>query len=286
MGITAPTLSIVQAHANGISISWTALSGTDQYEIQAAKHGARWQTVLYAVPAVTQVNVLDLDLSTRYRFRVRGQAGDENGEWSNTARESTFEFVGGQTLSDRVTGLTATVTGTSVALSWLAPISGAYGYDIQRRVSTSSIYTTIRTSHRSTSFTDNVDAGIYVYRVYPVDRNGAGSFVNADTVSATVTATLPPAIPTGITVNPIDNDSITVSWNASARASTYNIQYRVAGTSSWTAGPTGVTITSATVNGLNPNTIYNFQVRAVNTGGSSAWSSTCLLYTSPSPRDS
>ena len=113
-----------------------------------------------------------------------------------------------------------------------------------------------------------------MYRVYPVDRNGAGSFVNADTVSATVTATLPPAIPTGITVNPIDNDSITVSWNASARASTYNIQYRVAGTSSWTAGPTGVTITSATVNGHNPNTIYNFQVRAVNTGGSSAWSST------------
>ena len=275
MTIPAPTLSIVQAHANGISISWTALSDIDQYEIQAAKHGARWQTVLYAVPAVTQVNVSGLDLSTRYRFRVRGQAGDENGEWSNTARESTFEFVGGQTLSDRVTGLTSRVSRATVSLSWLSPINGAASYSVARRPSTSQVYTTLSSTVTARTYTDNVDAGTYVYRVTPQSRGGVGLFANAATVTVTVTARLAPDAPTGVTGRGIDQDSITVSWTASARATSYNVQYRIFGAMDWIAGPTGVTGTSATVNGLPfDNSLYDFQVRAVNSGGLSAWSAT------------
>jgi hypothetical protein len=50
--------------------------------------------------------------------------------------------------------------------------------------------------------------------------------------------------------------------------SSYTIQYRVAGNATWSTFATGVTASTATVIGLIPATTYEFQVYAMNGGGS------------------
>jgi len=64
---------------------------------------------------------------------------------------------------------------------------------------------------------------------------------------------------------------MSLTWNASAGATEYVIQYRKSGDTTWTSGQT-VTTNTATVGSLLADTNYEFQVRAKNTGGESAWS--------------
>ena len=63
-----------------------------------------------------------------------------------------------------------------------------------------------------------------------------------------------------------------LSWSAANRAVDYEIQYRVVGAPSWETPTVTTVLTSTTVTGLANGSTYEFQVRATNTGGVSAWS--------------
>lgn len=89
-----------------------------------------------------------------------------------------------------------------------------------------------------------------------------------------------PAVPTGLTTSDIQSDSITIIWNAVAGADSYDIQFREQG-QGWT-DYTGETGTSRQFTGLNSSTIYEFQVRATNTAGSSDYTATESATTSTS----
>src|SRR5205823_10789197 len=61
-----------------------------------------------------------------------------------------------------------------------------------------------------------------------------------------------------------------VSWNSSSGATTYTVQYRVQGTSTWSTR-SAVAGTTDTVTGLADGTTYEVQVKASNANGDSAW---------------
>jgi hypothetical protein len=67
------------------------------------------------------------------------------------------------------------------------------------------------------------------------------------------------------------------SWSAVPGAVSYNVQYRIAGTTTWTTGTT--TTTSLNIAGLTANTKYEWQVQAVCTGGNSSFT-TSTTFTS------
>jgi Fibronectin type III domain len=91
---------------------------------------------------------------------------------------------------------------------------------------------------------------------------------------AGTTTAPPPSVPgqvTGLTAGNPTASTVALTWTAPTSGSGiigYTIQYRVTGTTSWSGFATGITATSASVSGLAAGTAYDFQVYAVNAGGS------------------
>ena len=79
-------------------------------------------------------------------------------------------------------------------------------------------------------------------------------------VSRTTDPPTAPA-PTGLRATASTETSVSLSWNAVTDAHYYKVEYRRSSSSSWLHA--GYTFgTSRTVSGLDPNTPYEFQVRA------------------------
>ena len=70
--------------------------------------------------------------------------------------------------------------------------------------------------------------------------------------------------------------SLDVSWTAPTNTGPYitgyDLQYRAGTSGSFTAGPQGVTGTSAAIGNLQAGTSYQVQVRATNAVGDGGWS--------------
>jgi Fibronectin type III domain len=101
-----------------------------------------------------------------------------------------------------------------------------------------------------------------------------GSFVYALVAGPGGNSANPPAVPgqvTGLGAGSPTTSSILLSWsapNSGGAADSYTVQYRISGTSAWTIFSFGLSVTSETVTGLAAGSAYEFQVSAVNSGGS------------------
>lgn len=76
-------------------------------------------------------------------------------------------------------------------------------------------------------------------------------------------------VPTGIVASGINMDSATVNWNAASDS--YDLRYRVVGSSTWTT-ITGLTSTTYNITGLTAETDYEVQVQAYCNSNSSGYS--------------
>jgi chitinase len=158
------------------------------------------------------------------------------------------------------TGLTATVNSSSqITVTWSAS-SGATSYDLQvdgvQKTSVSSPY---------------VDSGLAANSVHTFAvraDNSAGDSAFSSLVSATTQSTttpVPPATPTGLAATANSSSQITVTWNASSGATSYDLQ--VDG-----AQKTGVS-SPYVDSGLAASSVHTFAVRADDSAGDSAFSS-------------
>jgi hypothetical protein len=81
---------------------------------------------------------------------------------------------------------------------------------------------------------------------------------------------LPCATPTGLSTTNITSTKATVNWSAVTGGTKYNVQYRVAGTTTWLTKNT--TSLSTILSGLTPSTTYKWRVRTACNSDSSAYS--------------
>ena len=105
---------------------------------------------------------------------------------------------------------------------------------------------------------------------------------DSDTVAVTITVTdvgEPPAAPAAPSVSATSDSatSLDVSWTALPNTgrpaiTSYDLQYRIGDSGSFTAGPQNVTGTNATITGLTASTSYEVQVCATNADGNGDWS--------------
>ena len=84
--------------------------------------------------------------------------------------------------------------------------------------------------------------------------------------------------PTGVTASNVTFDSATVSWTA-VPAATYDVRYRVSGTSSWTTVASGTA--SIGLTGLSQLTSYEVQVRSKCDDGTTSSYSSSTTFTTP-----
>ena len=104
-----------------------------------------------------------------------------------------------------------------------------------------------------------------------VDEDSEGRLPDVDTAQrddvveeeggATGSAANAPA-PTGLRVTSDTDDSVSLSWNAVTDAGAYKVEYRRSGSISWLHAGYVYSSTSDTVDGLDCDTSYDFQVRA------------------------
>jgi len=87
------------------------------------------------------------------------------------------------------------------------------------------------------------------------------------------------AVPTAIFVNMITSSSAKINWTAVAGATKYQIQYRPVGGGAWLKK--NATTISKNLTGLLPNTVYQYKVKTICDGSSSAFSPIANFTTLP-----
>ena len=121
-------------------------------------------------------------------------------------------------------------------------------------------------SYNLTGLTANTG---YTFRAF-ITFNGQTVYGDEMTFTTLEQGVEPCDVPTGVTATNITGEGATITWDANANVSSWNIQY----------GPQGGQLTSATtstnsyvITGLTPSTTYNVQVQAVCDGNNASdWS--------------
>ena len=103
-----------------------------------------------------------------------------------------------------------------------------------------------------------------------------GAYARGETEDYTVfindTSTVPPPVPSGLSVSNITNASATFTWTPDISAASYHLRYKKTTETTWTIAP--VNVTSITVPALSSSTAYNFSCEAVGSIGPSGYGAT------------
>jgi fibronectin type 3 domain-containing protein len=249
VGVTGTALSETQ-----ITVSWNAVSGASTYRLYRAGDSGGPFTILTIITAPdTTYTDASLNPVTEYFYKVSAVNGIGEGGQSETASAVT-RIPPPDTVS------AAPDSAASIAVSW-SQVNTAINYKVYRcSTGENGPYELVATIP-GLSYSDTIsDTGLrYYYKVSAVNVNGESSL----SVHASAGFVFPES-PSSLTAVPLSATSLTISWNPSPGASSYNLYH-----SNTTA--TGTYNLLATVNdtnythtGLTVNTDYFYRVSAVN----------------------
>ena len=185
---------------------------------------------------------------------------------------------GGGNTCDTPTGLNSSnVNNNTATISWNAA-TGAQNYDLQYRTQGTSSWTTQSningTSHNLSSLNNCTTYEARV-RTNCASQNSTYS----SSISFTTTGCASPCnTPAGLNSNNVNNNTATISWNATTGAQNYDLQYRTQGASSWTT-QSNINATSYNLSGLDNCTIYEARVRTNCASQNSTYSSSISFTT-------
>ena len=252
-----PSLSATDG-TESVRFSWSAPgnggSAITGYVFQSREVGAQsWTTV---------------NLGAGVASRTVSGTGDIQARVAAVNAVGTGSYSSARTASsglDQATGLSGTGSGTSVSWDWGA-VSGADEYRLETRQGSGSWSGAVTTSTSRT--TSGHTAGTAVQgRVRGQKDDVSGDYSNIVTVAIVPAA---PGNPTLTRPNSIGR--VTASWsapgNGGSAITSYDVQYRTPGSSSWTlvSGRTGTSYS------FNRTSQTEFRVRANNAVGSGSWS--------------
>ncbi len=160
---------------------------------------------------------------------------------------------------------TVTVTETQPSGLMLVSMAGM-GWTCATNTCTRSDVLNRGGSYPAITVTVNVAANATSPQVNQVSVSGGGSATASATDSTTIIVT--PAAPTGLLATAY-NAEISLSWNSSSGATSYNVLRSTTGGGPYTTIASGVTSTSFTDTGVTNNTTYYYVVQAVNAAGTS-----------------
>ncbi|HMX86930.1 MAG: fibronectin type III domain-containing protein [Saprospiraceae bacterium] len=166
------------------------------------------------------------------------------------------------------------ITNTSAKASWNA-VSGANSYDFEYKLSTAQTWTVVNVT--VTNYTmSNLSAGTTYNTRVKAKCTGGNSSYSAQ-INFTTTGGSSCGTPTNFKVSNVTSNSANASWTAVTGALSYNFQYKLSTSQTWSQA--NVTVTSVNLTGLAPSTSYDVRVQAVCTSGNSAFTSTITFVT-------
>jgi fibronectin type 3 domain-containing protein len=260
---TTPAGVTATVSGTSVALAWTAstdnvgVTGYSVYRGTSAAFAPSAANLIATTAGNTYNDASSLAPGTYYYEVVASDAAG-NASGASSAASATIPPAGDTTPPTAPTNVVATVTGTSVGLTWAASTDnvGVTGYNIYRGSVagfTPSAATKAGSTTGATSFTDSgVAAGTYYYEVVAMDAAS-----NASAPSAAVSATVAPTSvnPVVLTVNPTEDTYVaqsapTTNYGANTQLSSSGSS--TAGSSSYLrfsipAAPTGTTLTGATI---------------------------------------
>lgn len=262
--LVAPTgLAPTATTTTSVTLAWNAVSGVGiTYQVQDRITGASTFSNAGSSVTSTSTTITGLTPGVSYDFAVEAENSSGVGPLSSPVTVSTTGTVPG-VIQNLAAG---TPTTTTVPLSWGQPITGngPYSYTVQFAQNVVPITyqtfggTTTVTATGGSTIVTGLQAGLpYLLRVYSTNQFGNGPV--SSPVSITTAAPLAGAVPS-LSVTGFTSTTANLSWGAATNAATYQMQYQLAGATSWTLSGSPVSGTTGTVTGLTAGTSYNFEV--------------------------
>ena len=274
-----------------LELSWTAGVGASFHEVKATTRANCEESETYDRPSsnsATSHPLTGLTPNTSYRLCVRSvrTIGSDSirSTWADTTAVTPAKLAAPSTRAVS----SSDITTNTITLRW-SEVTDADGYEVKATTRAncneqSETYGTPNpknaTSHPFPGLTSSTSYRLCVRAT--LDAHSAATSAWASRPARTSTppqpppVTLPPPRPTGLATTSTA-DSLTFSWNAAARAASYEVKRGASGTVATVSSER-----TYTFSGLTANTSYTLYVLAKNSGGRSAWAS-ITARTSPLP---
>ncbi|MFH1226379.1 MAG: DUF2341 domain-containing protein [Planctomycetota bacterium] len=269
--LAAPSNNPGAAVSTNPTLSWNALTGAISYQLEVSTAGDFSADTQQLITTDSYYQLNGLANGTVYYWRVRGVDAGGSGGWSTTWLFPTI--VGPPNLVSP-----ANFAGdifVPVTFTWAAA-TGAVSYQLQ--ISTLSDFSTLICDVNGIAGTLSAqslsNATTYYWRVRCTNNVGTSVWSNAYHFTSIIAAPAQPVLNTPANLAIDQPISTNLSWNAAARASSYQVQIAAdSGFNSIVAEQNGITGTNWTP-GLVNGTTYYWHAKSVNVGGSSDWSTT------------
>ena len=257
---TAPTGVTATPGAQQVMLNWSAVPGAIGYIVQVATTPGGPYTFVTSVSTLNYTQGSQADNKTYYYIITATTSGGVSGD------SATISALTGPSAP----AVTTTAGNTQVQLTWPAS-TGATSYKVQRGTATGS-YTSSFTTTGPSFIDSGLTNGTTYYYVVSAG-NAAGTFGPVSTEASSTPVTTVPVAATNLTAS-AGNTQVVLNWTAVSGATSYTLKRgTVSGGPYATTVATGLTSTTFTNTGLTNGTTYYYVLIAVNSGGSSAYSS-------------
>src|SRR5208282_1755695 len=230
---------------------------------------------------VTSYTWSSLTIGNKYCFAVAAVTtpGGGTGAYSAVIQASTITAAPTSLAS-------GTITATSIVLTWTAPttspVSGVItSYTVQSATYSGSCgsYGGAVTLSSGSAYSGLSAGTAYCFEVAAVDTGGTSAYSTAITNVFTLAGPV-----TGLSVGTYTTTGMTLTWTNPTGTATDTIQEAsyTSSCGSYSTIQSGTLITSYAVTGLTAATPYCFQVAAVTSGGTGAYTATGEQFTLPS----
>ncbi|MGE3191553.1 MAG: hypothetical protein AB7N90_17850, partial [Vicinamibacterales bacterium] len=168
--------------------------------------------------------------------------------------------------------LAASVSGSTVTLSWTAAGNGPTGYILQAGTASGQTSTTVALAGSATGYVTTAPAGTYFVRLVATNADGTSPASNEITVVVGGTGCTAPAAPQNLSAT-FKGTALYLAWNAASGASSYVVQAGASpGTTLQEVPASGTTLNASVSSG-----VFHARVVARNACGTSAASNEVLL---------
>lgn len=260
--VAAPNTAVSWAGNSSQTITW-AVASTTAAPVSCASvkisistdGGNNFSTLVASTPndgteAVTVPNTP----STTARIKIEA-VGNIFFDISNT----NFTITSGVGCGTPAGLSSSAITTSSATVSWTA-VSGANSYDVDYKLISSGTWTNVATSTTSTSANlGGLEPGSnYDWRVRANCTGGSSAYAQGQfTTQSVVTCNAP----TGLSSSGITSSGATVGWTAVTGAVSYDVDYKLASSGTWTNAATATTSLSVNLSDLTSASVYDWRVR-------------------------
>ena len=287
--LAAPTLVSPANTASNVPInarlSWAKIPGAAGYFVQVATNQNFTSGIAYSDSSITDSTTVatGLSASTLYYWRVRTRDGGAGGPFSSTWSFTTSVAVA-QVPSLLSPLNNATSVSTTATLVW-AKSAGAASYRLQVATDSTFVSGIVVNDTTIVDTTRQVPGLAYVTRYFwhvnAKNAGGVSAFSNVYVFTTSTAGPPAPSLTSPANLASAQPTTVTFNWSAVTGATEYHFQ--LATDSTFATGliknDSSLTSNSRTVVGLAIYTKYFWRVRAKNTGGFGAYSSTWSFLT-------